>query len=346
MATCMFMGKEGKFLAILCASIFVVPFSGAFSQNPWEMQSQVLYIVLSILGAFSISRLNPKQRKTVLNSIIVLVVIQGILVILQYFKLDPLFNSKNNPATDLPFGFSCSPNQSGVFFGVTLPLVALVFPWALPLSIFGLLVAKTSSVWIGCLAGSVLASSYIIKWRMETVLLIALATTIVFYGYFEKQSGASIQERLDVYSHTTIAAATGKMPLYINDRVITAKWNPIFGCGIGTFPKLGPHNQTGYIHAAHRYDHAHNDYIEIFFENGYLGLLTIVMVIINGIGAFIRAKKTKILIIVSSCLVVQLVSALGIFVIHTATSGFLLIIMYGLFLGETKRNNPKEIQNA
>ena len=342
----MFMGREGKFLAILCASILVVPFSGTLSSNSWEMQSDVLYIALSILASFAISRLNPKQRWMVLKTIILLVIIQGVLVILQSLNIDPLFKNKFHPEIDNPFGFSCSPNQSGVFFGVTLPLVLLACPYALPLSIFGLLCSKTTSVWVACVIGTLLATSYKVKWRIETVLLILLALTILFYGWFEKQSSGSIKERLNVYTQTTIAAATGRMPLFVDNGVYIAKWNPIFGAGLGSFKRLGPLNQNGFMDktAGHRYDKVHNDYIEIFFENGYLGLLTIVMVIINGIGAFIRAKKTKILIIVSSCLVVQLVSSLGIFTIHTATSGMLLIVMYGLFLGETNARGFNQIK--
>lgn len=333
METSTSMVRGNKFLWMLIFSIFAVPFSGAFGSNPWEIQSNVLYLCLAILSVFGISKLSEKQRWVVLKAMVALVIFQGVLVIAQYFNHDPLFNYKKDITKDLPFGFSCSPNQSGLFFAVTLPTVAAVFPYALPLSLFGLLCAKTTSAVIGATTGILLLSFGLKKARKVAAIGIILIS-ILFFAKFEHLSTPAVCERLSVYSHSIVGVVSGRIQLFIDGKVYTAKCNPLFGYGFGNFKKLSPHNQTGYIDAAHRYYEAHNDYIQIFFEFGYLGLAITCMFLWDLVYGFIQAKKTKMLVITFSCITAQLVSALGIFTIYTATSGMLLLIMYGLYKGE------------
>ena len=328
----------------LLASIFIVPISGAFSSNPWVMQSDVLYLFMAMFTIMKISSLNEHYRWLVLKALIALVILQGILVVLQYFNLDPLFNSLKNPGVDLPFGFSGSPNQSGVFFGTTLPLVAGLFPLALPLSLFGLLCAKTTSAWIGAMAGIALMSP---KRTRKYMFMLIVVASILFFARFETVSDGALKERELLYRSTLKASMTGVLPIKFKDKIKLVKWNPFFGAGLGSFKRLSPHNQSLWIdrpnaRVSHRYMKAHNDYLQIFFENGWLGITTVCMFLLIGLYRYIQAKKTKMLMIVSSCLVVQLISSLGIFTVHTATSGMLLVIFTGLFIGETNARGSTE----
>jgi len=318
----------------LLASIFIVPISGAFSSNPWVMQSDVLYLFMAMFTIMKISSLNEHYRWLVLKALVALVILQGILVVLQYFNLDPLFNSLKNPELDVPFGFSGSPNQSGVFFSVTMPLVAGMFPLALPLSLFALLLAKTTSAWVGAMAGIALMSP---KRTRKYMFMLIVVASILFFARFESISEGALNERNLLYRNTFRAAITGVLPIKSGDKVQMVKWNPIFGAGLGSFKRLSPYNQNFYLTGAHRYLKTHCDTLQVFFEMGYAGLAILCMFLCNMLYRFIRSKKTKLLMIVSSCLVVQFISSFGIFTVHTATSGFLLIIMLGLFLAETKR---------
>jgi len=331
------MEKEDKFFWVLLLSIFIVPLSGAFSNLTWKMQSDVLYVFLAIMASCGISRLNEKQCWIILKAIVGLVVIQGIWVILQTFNLDPLFKAKANSAIDLPFGFSGSPNQSGLFFGVTLPLVASIFPIALPFSIYGLVCAKTTSVLIAVVISTITLCSFLYRKVIPYVIVLLIVMSVFFFTKHENINSAMFKERWNLYKYSTIAAYTGKIYLPQGNVVYTGVSNPWFGFGFGNFKMLSPTNQSLYITAAHRYKHAHNDYIEVFFEFGRLGLGVMLVFLTNFFWNFVRAKKTKLLVITFCCVLTQLISALGIFTIHTATSGMLLILFYGLYLSELRR---------
>ena len=332
------MEKDDKFFWVILLSIFLVPLSGAFSSMTWKMQSDVLYVFLAILASLGISKFTEKQCWWVLRAIVGLVVIQGIWVILQTLGIDPLFSSKTNPALDLPFGFSGSPNQSGLFFGVTLPLVASVFPIALPFSLYGLLCAKTTSVFIGVIISIITLCSFLYRKALKYIFVTLFVISILFFARFENINSSMISERYELYKYSTIAAWKGNIPLPQNGKIYIGICNPWFGFGFGNFERLSPINQDLYVKAAHRYRHAHNDYIEMFFEFGRVGLGVVLIFLINFFWGFVRAAKTKLLVITFCCVLTQLISALGIFTIHTATSGMLLVIFYGLYLSELRRS--------
>ena len=318
------MGRCGKL--ILLYGIILVPLSGIFFPKAWTIQAdalQALFVLLMVCGIRSFKR---RERYAVLKFLIFLVVIQGLAVLFSH-------------GTRLQYGFSASPNQSGVFFGTTLPIVVRLFPIALPLSILGLLYAKTTSAWIGALFGVGFLFSY--SKHRKYVLLVVISLTALFFLKFETISKPALEERFLLYKNTIRSSVIGEIPLYFGDKTITAKWNPLIGAGYGSFKQLSPNSQSGYLpeadrNKAHRYKHAHNDYLEIFFEFGWLGLCAVVIFILILIKSFRNAKKSETLMIVSSCLVAQMVMSLGIFTIHTATSGMLFIIMLGLYFGEIK----------
>lgn len=123
---------------------------------------------------------------------------------------------------------------------------------------------------------------------------------------------------------------------------ILVKCNPWFGYGLGNFIRISPHGQrhiinTGINEYGHRYEHVHNDFIEVFWEMGILGALSLLFVITDLIWKFIKTKKTKLLLISASCIVAHSVCALGIYTVHTAVSGLMLIISLGIFYGECFR---------
>lgn len=123
-------------------------------------------------------------------------------------------------------------------------------------------------------------------------------------------------------------------------KVITcSKW---FGYRLGNFIKISPYSQRDYFDykdGFHVYSHAHNDFIEVFFELGRTGAIALFLIIIHFFWVYIRSEKTKILNIVFCCIVAQMLCALGVFTIHTALNGLLLVINYGLFCSEIRELN-------
>lgn len=330
------MVKDGKFTFFVVASIFAVPFSGVLGKDLWEVQYHFLFLCFSALVVIAISNLNKKSREIILKSFVILVLLQGVLVALQLANIDPLFDSRITK-NDLPFGCSGSPNQSALFFGVTLPIVLAYCPIAGVLSGLGLFVAKTTSVWLGTLSGLLVMCTFYFKRATKYLVLVVGIATISFYYHGGKITDGVMSERVGLYKTTIKQAFTGEVLIPHGDKTFRIKSRKWMGFGPNSFQALSPFTQSEYLlpSSQHRYFHAHNDYLEIWFEYGYIGLAVIMFLIGDGIRRFVMAEKNKTLIVVTSCLVVHLVSALGIFTIHTATSGMLFIIMYGLFIGET-----------
>mgnify|MGYP001587423732 CR=1 FL=1 len=92
------------------------------------------------------------------------------------------------------------------------------------------------------------------------------------------------------------------------------------------------------------WDNPHNEYFQMLFEYGFLGLFIL--------GGFIReltlrfkfAIKSKELIVLSSCLLVYAISGIGHFPIHLARLAFLFPILLGAFIAKT--DNTYEVQSA
>ena len=294
---------------IVIAGLFLVPFSGIFSAGVWDMQFKVM-IGLLLLGAiYGISRISTKKYRLIIKSVIVLCVLQGVLVILQTQGLDPFFSSIKNRAQDLPFGFSGSPNQSGLFFAVTSPLVLVYAPWLLPLQLFALFMAKTTSAVIGAAIGML----FVARNKKLCMLAVALGVTLFLFK-FESIGNEAVKERLRVYKHSIVSTYKGELSLLlplktepVSYKLVKAKCNPWFGFGAGSFSRLSPHNQSTYFasNVPHRYFHAHNDYIEVFFEYGWLGLTFLCFIILNALHRFIRSHKSKLLMAVTGCILVS-----------------------------------------
>ena len=154
-------------------------------------------VILSSLIIEVISKLNEKQTKFLVNAILVLVFLQGVWVILQYFNIDPIWEMKGNKTLDDTVGFCGSHNQLGVFMAVTAPLVVGYFLWLLPLIIFGLWNAITTTAWIAFSVSATIA--FIVKFlripnkgyhfRKDLItlaLLILGISSVVFFGRFEQ----------------------------------------------------------------------------------------------------------------------------------------------------------------
>jgi len=316
------------------------------------------HINLCSLAVYVISKFDKKQRKALLWGIVGLVALQGIYIIIQYFNLDPIFDKIVDRSLDDAIGFTGSHNQSGLFFSVTTPAVIYLCPYLLPFVVFGLWCSTTSTSWIAFMIGSIATAHLLRKKYTFWLVGVALAGTIVFFWGFESLSKMVIVERELLIRQTVEQVVTGKAyveqegiekyKVIVNGREIVDRGqqgayhvitcNPLLGYGLGNFMKISPFTQSNLIHHTfqHRYFHAHNDFIETFFELGYTGALVILLFLGSIIRRFFMARRTKILIVSFCAIAVHGINALGIFTVHTAVSGMLLVLFLGLFFGELR----------
>jgi O-antigen ligase len=126
--------------------------------------------------------------------------------------------------------------------------------------------------------------------------------------------------------------------LMVNDKTketMVKKCNPWFGFGFGQFMKISPYTQKAIIkHGVHRYEHAHNDYIEVLFDLGRVGVVLLIALFVDMVLLFKKAKKTPLLVASAAAILAYAVCALAIYTVHTATGGVFLAIYLGLFLAE------------
>ena len=280
--------------------------------------------------------------------------VQGVFVVFQFFGIDPIFNAVKSEKFYSTVGFCGSRNQLGLFFSIVSPLFYAFAPILIPLAVFCLWCASTASAWVGFLVGCLCMTFCVSKKRFALTLVTLVICSVIFFVKFENVSAGAYKERIELYKHTIESVESERVVLKVKKKIqgkdITAvkeifcnKW---FGYGFGNFTRISPYTQhtflkdTG-IHAQkHVYTHAHNDFLEFFYDTGRIGILIVLMLMFQFFKDFIYARKTKILIVSFSCVLAQLVSAMGIFTVHTAISGMLLIIFYGIYrreINEQKR---------
>lgn len=341
-----------KYLAIfnlMCWASFIF----VTNQHPRSFLC-LMQVMLASLAICVISKFSEKQRKAVLNAMVVFIVVQCIYIVVQHLNLDPFFKTIKNPALDEAVGLSGSRNQIGVFFASTAPLMLSSIPILLPFFVLGLFLSATTSAW-AAFAFSVLTFLLLTRRFRAVILFIIflLAGSLMFFNRYEHLNNRILIERGELFKQTISSVAAGKIFIERVDNstgenvktVITC--NPWLGFGLGNFIRVSPNAQISFFRKLngdkpvasipqHRYEHAHNDYAEVFFELGKLGFISLMLIVFDFFFKFFAARKTEILIVLFCCIIGQMICAFGVYTVHTAVSAMLLIVFYGLFLGEVR----------
>ena len=313
----------------------------------------LIMIYFGCLAVEVISSFSKSQKKKILWCIVGLAFIQGVFIVIQFFGLDPFFIATKEERFFRTVGFSGSRNQIGLFFAIVSPLVLAQAPILLSLIIFGIFCSATNSAWIGLIFGCLTLAFFKYGQFCKVFILLGICTVLFFYS-FEDVSRGAYKERLELYKHTISLVEGEYAVMKIKKKNVTAikeltcnKW---FGFGLATFSRIAPYTQDKFVRKdrdhlqSHVYTHAHNDLLEVWFELGRIGFLLALALIFKLVWDFIKARKTTLLVISFSCLVAQIVASQGIFTVHTAISGMLLIIFYGIFVGEIRLQ--KGVQNV
>jgi len=307
-------------------------------------------ISFAFLTIYMISKMTRNQLKGILKAVVILFLIQGVYVVLQYTNLDPIFNGKGTymieGRVDDTVGFSGSHNQIGIFFATTAPLILAWCPYLIPLTIFGLWCSTTSAAMLGFVVTTLLVLPKKNKDYLAVLLFVLCVALGVFYIKFENVSRYALNERIVLWKHTIQDTLDGELVLTNGDLQKIVRKNSWFGYGLGNFKRLSPYSQKEYLNKldpereqTHVYGHAHNDYLEVFFELGKIGFVALLLIICHFFLSFWATKKTKILKISFLCILSQMICALAVFTVHTAVSAMLLVIFLGVYWGEWRHIN-------
>jgi hypothetical protein len=306
---------------------------------------------LSALGVDIVAGLSRKQHKIIIKCIFYLFLVQSLWVILQYFNLDPIFDSRYDKTLDDTVGFSGSHNQIGLFLAVTTPIVYYALPVALLLTLFGLFNSTTSIAVIGACASLFFYHFFTQGKYRHIILILAIAVSAFYVLKIDPITNAKFNERVRLWKHGIMAVEKEQIrPRYIMNNgqsiIRVVECNKWLGYGLQSFMSLSPFAQrdAGVTKFAtptpgHVYEHAHNDYVEAYFDLGRIGFALLMLFIIELFIKFLFAMKTRMLVLSMSCIVAFMTTVLAIYGVQTAVSGILLVTLLGIFYGELRRQH-------
>lgn len=333
-----FLWKFNKWVSILSALCWL---SAIYTNN--QNSRGILILMqfdLSCLAAYVVSMLDEKHHKFILKMIFIVFLLQVGLVTLQFFNLDPIFDLKGHPELDDTVGLSGSKNQVGLFFAIVSPVVISQFPALFPAVIWGLYCSQTTTAWIGLTVAIfvytcfIWKKSFIMFWGMVFILM---ACTYFYFTKWDSVTDTARNERWQVVVNTVYEVDTGRMIVQRGNIQKQFNCNRWLGYGIGKFMQISPFSQNKYLQYQHRYEHVHNDYIEAFWEMGKLFFMFLMLWVGDLLYRFFSLKnKTKHMIVAFCAVLAQMICSLGIYTVHTAVSGMLLIIFYGILEKELR----------
>lgn len=279
-----------------------------------------------------------KNLKIFYNAIALMACLQLIYVIMQSFNIDPFFSSLIGDKRDL-VGVLGSRNQSGIFGAFVAPLL-IGFNVICPL--IGILIvyfSKTTSA-MAAIIVSLLAVLYLNKkYVLFGYLTIFIVIAIGAWNGFDNNVVPSFNERFKIWELTVNQSVSGKAIQNFNDgQSNIIKSNPITGFGIGSFMVISPTTQGDILkNVKHRYENAHNDFIQCLFEFGYIGLILVILILLDILKKLKSLTNvSKGVIITFSSLLAFGISSLGVYVFYAPVSYFMCMLVYGLFNAEVK----------
>ncbi len=309
----------------------------------------LLQFDLCCLAAYGISKFNQQQRKYILYSILSLVVIYSIWILLQSYNKDPFFSSTLAQGKDELVGFSGAKDQLGTFFALTMPVMAFLNPAFLTLSFMGLLISKSSFAIVSAISGLGLYYFCVSK-RIFYISLLGIAMIlIIFFRFVDPPIYQDFEIRLNVWKCAVVSTIKGELTVTtgvvrqdtrngvfstVEGETTPIKFSPIIGMGLGSWISSFPYvKAVNFNYYDEKFTHAHNDFVEMFLELGWLGLISLVLLMMNMAIRFLKAVKTRELVLFASCILVYALNASGNFLSHLAVSGMLLTVFYGCFEG-------------
>ena len=236
----------------------------------------------------------------------------------QYLGIDPLFSSAETIKAgwqDALVGLMKNKVHIGVLAAILAPIAMYASPWLI-IPFIPVLVISQSSASAVALAVGLGMIAYV---KFNKKIFISVASILLILGFiyvvkFDMPHG-QFGERFKVWKATTTMAL---------------KQDPYFGQGIGSFAKINMATmQTN--GSPQNWVWTHNEYLQLFYETGFAGVLIIVLFIIGNIKTLFKHKLKVIhedyIFLVASFIIVCMVSVLQ-FPFHLGRfAGVLVFVM-------------------
>lgn len=221
-------------------------------------------------------------------------------------------------------GFLGNKNILGCYLAICLPLFRVKFKKLLPLIIIGLFVARASMALIAGFTGLLFYEIFITYQskdirKFNTMIKVigsCIIIAIIFFIFIDRPNF----DRIAIWKQT------------ITHQV---NWKCIIGQGLGKFQNLKVLDKYGIW-----WDNPHNEYLQIYFELGIIGLTLLLGYFITLFKRFLK-HIIPLTILLMSCIIVILVNSLGMFPFQIAPTAFLAITFIALLEGVLCRHHKK-----
>jgi hypothetical protein len=297
----------------------------------------ILYhLYLCSYAAYLISFLKEKQRKYIVRTIAGIIGINILWSFLQYFNIDPIFHCINNIKVDNIVGFMGSWNCFGAYLAIGAPLVMSISPFLIFPLLLSVILAK---MWYGVLVVSAITLLYL--WKLKRRYLVyfvpvVLVASIFTVAKYDKVNWNVLNgDRVALWNVSTRSILKGNIQL--GERNI--KCSPWIGYGLGSFPLLIPNYSSQKFNPSNsKYNHAHNDPIEVLFDLGILGFIFLGLLLLSVWRRFVISVDSVELSVLGLCLLSYFLCSLSYFASHMPATGMLLVVIYGLFEAVRREN--------
>lgn len=331
----------------ICILLIYQIFSYIFVCN--QSPRSLICLITGFSGMLFAYVVSKSSNTKILKFLMFVGVLNLVLVAMQIFNHDPFFIKTGGGDIDNIVGFIGSRDQLAIFQACVSILLSAISPWLLLFCIPAFIVKCSSVLFSLSLTGCFYL--FITKrWKISACVLLCVLTLGFIWVTFGSKS-EEFSERLRLWNLTSSQAISAKVINDDNKHIISS--NPIFGFGIGNFFVFSPFSQKNVVGklVSHRYEHAHNDFIEGWFEFGYIGIMLMIWCFISIILDFIQAlhlshPNNNNLIISFCALFCMFISSLGVYVFHAPVSLFMFCLILGLFYREVNYANTSKIKQA
>jgi O-antigen ligase len=234
-------------------------------------------------------------------------------------------------------GFNGAKDQIGAFFAITLPIVIRYIPILIPLSLLAIFASHSSFALVAAIVSGLIYLFYTKRLYFNVVLASIIIVSAVFFTSVDKLNSKDFKQRFDVWKYSIKSTIQGKIGISDGTNNITIKTNPIYGYGLGNFLRVFPYiptpKGTCFNVVNEKFTHAHNDYVEAFFEFGWVGFVLMTVFAFAFVFSFVTSSKSNDIVLYFFCLMAYFLNASGNFLSHLGVSGLFLIILYGMYRG-------------
>ena len=332
MGISLFLWDFNKYLSaflVICllSTFFITKISPRAVTLLWQLS-------ICLLIVYKISSFDKKQRRMILFAVLAFAVINNIWLVLQAHNKDFIFHLLANPTQDGMVGFLGSPDQVGIYSSLIIPVLLGLNPILLGLSLAGLFFSKSSFAVVAAISGCLFYSFYVNKKLFKGLVILFLVLGSLFFLKVDRLRSIDFKTRTGVWKHAIESTVKGEIRIRKKRHNLIINSKPFLGFGFGSFLTIFPYvpQQGDFNYVDEKFTHAHNDYVEYFFDLG-IGFIIILLLMTDMVRRFIKARKTKELMIYSSGLLIYGINSMGHCLSQFAVPGLFLLLYLGMFFG-------------